>query len=355
MLKAILFDFNGIIADDEPLHLALFQKVLGEENIPLSREDYYGKNYLGMDDRDCFEAVLKAHGRDPGEDELKRLIERKARAYQESSTSHLRVFPGAAELVHRAAERYPLAIVSGALRPEIEMILAQAGLRSRFRVIVSAEDVREGKPSPEGFRKALREINAQSPSPGAGIQAVECLVIEDSPFGIAGARAAGMRCLAVTNSYPAERLKDADLTVSSLEGLGLEALEELFQPSDSPQTVLAYCPDLFFSAKISEAGRQLGVPVQVVSDSRRLETQARDLKPPLILIDLGGNGVDYPSLIQSLKQALPQARLVAYGSHVDKTLREEAQRAGCGQVLVRSEFVKALPELLVRKNFEEKG
>jgi len=343
MLKAIIFDFNGVIADDEPLHLELFQKVLGEEGLPLSEQDYYAKNYLGMDDRGCFGAVFKAHGRTATEGDIQRLIVRKAEYYKQAIQSRMILFPGAADFVKQAAARYPLAIASGALRHEIVMILEHAGIKPYFKVMVSAEDVRQGKPSPEGFMKALERLNAHPSRSTQPILASECLVIEDSPFGIAAARSAGMKCLAITNSYPAERLGEAHQIVKTLEGLRLEALEAFFR-----LPVLAYCPDLLFTSKISDTGRHLGIKVEVANSITQLEERASAVQPALVLIDLGSNGVDYPTSIRRLRDALPDTALIAYGSHVDKQLREEARTAGCNEVYVRSEFVKVLPDLLRR-------
>ncbi len=343
MLKAIIFDFNGIIADDEPLHLELFQKVLGEEGLPLSEQDYYAKNYLGMDDRGCFGAVFKANGRTATESDLQRLIARKAEYYKQAIRSKLILFPGAADFVKQAAGRYPLAIASGALRHEIVMILEHAGIKQYFDVIVSAEDVREGKPSPEGFIKALEQLNAHPSRSSKPILPGECLVIEDSPFGIAAARSAGMKCLAITNSYPAERLGEAHQVLKTLEGLGLERLEALFQ-----RPALAYCSDLLFTSKITDTGRHLGIKVEVANSITQLEARASAIQPALVFIDLGSNGVDYASSIRRLRNALPDTVLIAYGSHVDKQLREQAQSAGCHEVYVRSEFVKVLPDLLRR-------
>ncbi len=343
MLKAIIFDFNGIIADDEPLHLELFQKVLGEEGLPLSEQDYYAKNYLGMDDRGCFGAVFKANGRTATESDLQRLIARKAEYYKQAIRSKLILFPGAVDFVKQAAGRYPLAIASGALRHEIVMILEHAGIKQYFDVIVSAEDVREGKPSPEGFIKALEQLNAHPSRSSKPILPGECLVIEDSPFGIAAARSAGMKCLAITNSYPAERLGEAHQVLKTLEGLGLERLEALFQ-----RPALAYCPDLLFTSKITDTGRHLGIKVEVANSITQLEARASAIQPSLVLIDLGSNGVDYASSIRRLRNALPDTVLIAYGSHVDKQLREQARSAGCHEVYVRSEFVKVLPDLLRR-------
>jgi len=330
-----------VIADDEPLHLELFQRVLGEEGLPLSEQDYYGKNYLGMDDRGCFGAVLKIHGRPVTGGTLQRLIDRKAHYYQQAIQSRMILFPGAADFVRLAAQRYPLAIASGALRHEIMMILGHAGIKQYFEAIVSAEDVREGKPSPEGFIKAMERLNHPPTRSAQPILPGECLVIEDSPFGIAAARSAGMKCLAITNSYPAERLGEAHLVIRTLEGLELEVVETLFN-----QSVLAYCPDLLFTSKITDTGRHLGIKVEVVNTVAQLEKRATALAPGLILIDLGSNGVDYAGSIRRLRSALPNTPLIAYGSHVDKQLREQARTAGCNEVFVRSEFVKALPDLL---------
>jgi beta-phosphoglucomutase len=227
MLKAIIFDFNGVIADDEPLHLEMFQKVLAEQAIPLFREEYYSK-FLGMDDRDCFKAVLGARKR-PADDELvDLLIAKKAEYYQQAINERLIIFPGVTELITAAAARYPLAIASGALRHEIDGILAAIHLRSSFAAIVSAEDVHHGKPHPECFLTALDRLNQSRTTGGPPIDAASCLVIEDSTWGISGAHAAGMQCLAVTNSYSAQALAAADRVVASLKEVRLADLDALF-------------------------------------------------------------------------------------------------------------------------------
>lgn len=215
MFKAIIFDFNGVIVDDEPLHLELFRAVLSEEGIPLTDEEYQAK-YLGFDDRGCFQAVLWDAGREAestDETRIAALIERKASLYVEAIKERYLLFPGVVELVKRLAEQYSMAIASGALRNEIEIVLAQGGIRECFREIVAAEDVSACKPDPEGYLKALALLNAGHPET---INAGECLVIEDSVAGIEAAKRAGMHCLAVTNSYPSEKLSQADRIVSSL-------------------------------------------------------------------------------------------------------------------------------------------
>jgi HAD superfamily hydrolase (TIGR01509 family) len=225
MLRALIFDFNGIIVDDEPIHFELFRRVLAEEGIGLTEKDYYAR-YLGFDDRGAFTAAYQDHGQPLAERLLARLIDRKAFYYQSEIRNKVRIFPGVEKLVADLAPTFPLAVASGALRHEIEAILSAAGLLKHFMVVISAEDVKHGKPEPEIFLKALAGLNVQVQN-GASIVAADCLVIEDSKEGIRGARRAGMKCLAVSNSHPAELLREANAVVGSLEEVDLSFLEEI--------------------------------------------------------------------------------------------------------------------------------
>jgi HAD superfamily hydrolase (TIGR01509 family) len=225
MLRAVIFDFNGIIVDDEPIHFELFQKVLGEEGIALTEEAYYG-GYLGFDDRGAFSAGYRDNNRQLSDAKLVELIDRKAVYYQEAIRNHVAIFPGVKNLIHSLAGELPLAVASGALRQEIETILTTAGLLDYFRVIISAEDVSQGKPEPEIFLKALAKLNGAA-EPGNLLKPDECVVIEDSREGIKGARRAGMKCLAVTNSHRASLLSEANAVVKSLEAIDLGFLQRL--------------------------------------------------------------------------------------------------------------------------------
>lgn len=225
MLRAVIFDFNGIIVDDEPIHFELFQRVFGEEGMALNEADYYAR-YLGYDDRGAFIAGYRDNERQLDDDKLTELIERKARYYQEAIRNHVAIFPGVKSLVTSLAPSLPLAVASGALRHEIETILATAGLIDHFKAIVSAEDVERGKPEPDVFLKALGALNHRGGN-GKPIVAADCVVIEDSKEGIRGARRAGMNVLAVTNSHPAELLNEASAVVDSLEDVALGFLQKL--------------------------------------------------------------------------------------------------------------------------------
>ncbi|BFU96320.1 MAG: putative Beta-phosphoglucomutase [Nitrospira sp.] len=226
-LRALIFDFDGVIADTEPLHFSGLQKTLHEIGIDLTESDYFA-NYLGYDDRGCFLAALTAHGRQIDPATLRQLMERKATAYLESVKDHPVIFPGVADLVREAAARHPLAIASGALRHEIEYILEQAGLRKEFSHVTSAEDVTRGKPDPQPFLLALEALRRlHDPTLTAG----SCLVIEDSLPGIRGAKAAGMKVLAVANTHTLQDLHEADATAPNLEQMGLSEIHSRVWPS----------------------------------------------------------------------------------------------------------------------------
>jgi len=222
VLKAILFDFDGVLADTEPLHFRMFQQVLQEEQIPLSERDYYQK-YIGFDDRGCFHAVLSEHGRNSSPETMHRLIERKAAAMRRHLATTNVLYPDALAFVKSSASRYRRAIVSGALRREIDMILATADIHDDFEHITAAEDVSDGKPQPDGYLRTLQALNRRAP-----LLASECLVIEDTVFGILAAHAAGMRCVALSTTTSPDQLGLADAIVPTLTDCDLASLERRF-------------------------------------------------------------------------------------------------------------------------------
>jgi len=232
MLRAIIFDFDGVVADSEPIHLAVFQRILGEQGLFLSPEEYY-TDYLGYDDKGCFRAFLTAHGPSPSDKTIDDLVARKAQAYLDHIKQHVLIFPGVRELVREAASRHRLAIASGALRNEIEYVLECAGIRKEFEHITSAEDVRRGKPDPEPFVHALASLNRAPRSGQAGLAPDDCLVIEDSIPGIRAAHAAGMKVLAVANTHTAQDLREADALTHSLADVKLPDLETRLWPTDA--------------------------------------------------------------------------------------------------------------------------
>lgn len=225
MLKAVLFDCDGVIADSEHLHFALFQKVLAEIGVPLSKEEYLDK-YLAMDDKGCFGAVLSARGRVLSEADVAALIAKKTALYKKTAAENLVILPGVVEFVMAVSQRYPLAMASGALQEEVRLMINAAGIAHYFDAVVAAEDVTRGKPAPDAYLAALAEINKKYPD--RRIRPEECLVVEDSKHGLLSARAAGMKCVAVTTSYPAEALAAADRVVPVLTAVRVRDLESLF-------------------------------------------------------------------------------------------------------------------------------
>ena len=229
MIRAILFDFNGVLVDDEPIHLDIFQRVLADEGVPFSAAEYFTR-FLGLDDRACFAAVLAEAGEPVTVPRLMRLIARKASYYQERiRKGGYPFFPGAVELVVAlAAQGRMLGVVSGALREEVEGALRQTQLLDRFKVLVTAEDVEEGKPDPQGYLRALEALNSLPPLPERLLHPHEVLAVEDSPAGLAAAAEVGLATLAIAHTYPVERLRGADAVAARLGDLTPERLERLF-------------------------------------------------------------------------------------------------------------------------------
>lgn len=227
-MRAVIFDFDGVIADTEPLHFEGLRRTLATIGIPLTEADYYA-NYLGFDDRGCILEALRVNQRPSTDSIVQDLMQQKAVAYLASIRDHLVIFPGVREFVEEAAALFPIAIASGALRPEIELILDEAGLRKAFRHITSAEDVTRSKPHPEPFLHALAGLNRQLVSPVLAPN--DCLVIEDSLPGIRAAKAAGMKVLAVTNTHTVQDLHEADAISPNLRETQLAELRTRLWPS----------------------------------------------------------------------------------------------------------------------------
>lgn len=218
MLRAIIFDFDGVIADTERLHLQGFRLALEAHDISISEQQYLAR-YLGLDDRDGFEAILGDRGVQADAPTIGGLMENKARIFRELVGERVEIFPGVRDLLSDLRRReipLPTAIGSGALASEIRAILRIAGLDVYFDEVVAADHVSRGKPDPEIFLEACKRL---SESVAPGLQAQDCVVIEDSLGGIQAGIRAGMKTVAVTNSYAPQELGEADLVVSSLTEL----------------------------------------------------------------------------------------------------------------------------------------
>src|SRR5262249_55956509 len=172
MVRALIFDFNGVLADDDPIHMEAFQRVINEEGLSFTDEEYLDK-YLPLNDWDCFRTLFAEHFRPLPQDKLEDLVRRKSAYYFQSIDGKTVLFEEAAMAVKAAAARFWLAIASGARREEIFYILEQGGIKTCFSAIVAAEDVRFGKPHPEPFSRAHEKLQAMEPS----LTTSECIAI----------------------------------------------------------------------------------------------------------------------------------------------------------------------------------
>jgi beta-phosphoglucomutase len=224
VLKAVIFDFDGVIADSEPCHLAAFNHILSEFGIEITTEQYY-TSYLGFTDYELLEDVGRHYKTDYNGRSIETLAEQKAEVFQKlvKQTDHL--IDNVKEFINKLMKNgVRLAINSGAIRADIEIMLQGSGLENSFEVIVSADDIAKGKPDPQGYLLALKLLNEKS----AGLlTAGQCIAIEDSRWGITSAKKAGMQVIAVTNSYTAGELTGADLVVDSLTQLDIGDLQKL--------------------------------------------------------------------------------------------------------------------------------
>lgn len=229
MIQAILFDFNGVIIDDEPLYMAAYQGALREQGIELTENDYYGA--LGMDDKTFVRAAFERAQRTLTNDILKVVLEGKGVRHRKLIENELPLFPGVVTFLKATSRHYSLGLVSMALQDEIQYVLERGRMRSLFSVIVSAEDVNVCKPAPDCYRTALERLNekrrAERRQP---LIASECLVIEDSPPGIQSGRQAGMRTLGITSTVPEEQLRvaGAEVVSASLADWTVDAVRHVF-------------------------------------------------------------------------------------------------------------------------------
>ncbi len=225
MVRVVIFDFDGVIADTETIHFSCLRTVLAEEKkINLDRK-IYDELYLALDDRACFKKALSSVEIEITEAKIDEMISKKSNLFL-TYLQEIKLFPGIVEWIEEASTKFTLAICSGALRKEIVDILSSNHLLRHFTVITSAEDFIESKPSPEGYLKTLQNLNRQLGNQ-VEIRASECLVIEDSIAGIRAARAAGMPCVAITNSYPMEQLREANIVINNITDLDIENIRYL--------------------------------------------------------------------------------------------------------------------------------
>lgn len=225
MLRAVIFDFDGVIADSEFLHYKALNKVFNLHGVHVPKNIHWEK-YLGYSDIENIQAVSDDYKMNLSAEQVRDLARQKAEFFKDlvkEETAILEGVEGLIEMLRRHHIRR--AVCSGAIREDIEQMLAGSDLMDAFEVIITAEDVQKGKPDPQGYLLALRELNRDQKDP---IKPGDCVVIEDSHWGLAAAAAAGMHRVAVTNTYPAEQLQDkAEMIIARLDELTLEDLKNI--------------------------------------------------------------------------------------------------------------------------------
>ncbi|MBA3885204.1 MAG: HAD family phosphatase [Acidobacteria bacterium] len=217
MITAIVFDFDGVLADSEPLHFRALREMLASLGVALSAEHYYS-TYVGYDDVGVFRLLEEEQGWGLDEEKIAALIAEKSRMFEDMVAAADVLFPTAIPCIERLGAQYPLGIASGALKHEIQHILRRHRLEDRFRFIVASGDTPRSKPSPDPYTRAA-ELHGLPPS--------ACLAIEDSKWGIEAAKTAGLKCVGITTTYDAESLPGADAIINSLDEFTVELIHEI--------------------------------------------------------------------------------------------------------------------------------
>jgi beta-phosphoglucomutase len=223
LLTAIVLDFDGVIVNSEPLHLRAFQEVLAADGLALSAQAYYDV-YVGLDDEGMFRALAEHRGLPGDAAWVGRMVASKAARMQALLADGSPLFAGAADRIRELAAIVPVAIASGALRHEILQVLDGAGLTSAFSAIVAAGETAQGKPAPDPYARAVELLAEQV---GRAIESARVVAVEDTIQGLASARDAGLRTVAVTTTYPPVALGDANAVVASLREVTTDLLERV--------------------------------------------------------------------------------------------------------------------------------
>jgi beta-phosphoglucomutase len=217
-IRAVVFDFDGVLADSEPLHLKAYQALLEPHGIHLDQKTYF-ERYLGYDDEGALRQIAEDNGLMVADEEIEMLVVEKGHVFEALVGSRDLLYPGAADCLRRLAAAWPVGIASGALRADIDLLLRGANVGDAIRFIVAAGDTDRTKPAPDPYLRAA-ELHGVAPA--------ACVAIEDSHWGLESARTAGMRTIAITHTYPREALRGAaEVVVDSLAELTADFIARL--------------------------------------------------------------------------------------------------------------------------------
>lgn len=229
MIRALLFDFNGVIIDDEPVQMKAYQNVLKAEGIDLTEENYY--DCLGMNDEVFIKTNYKRVGKQVADEKVLELAEAKTAKWRELIDKEIPLFEGIDGFIKRMENHFALGLVSMARRPEVDYVLEKTGLRESFLSIITAENVSSTKPDPECYKMGFREVDLAITNLGRSpLTRNQCVVIEDSPPGIVSGKSAGLKALGVTNTVGADDLRNAgaDAVTDLLRDWSPESFNQVF-------------------------------------------------------------------------------------------------------------------------------
>jgi beta-phosphoglucomutase len=233
VLKAVLFDFNGVIINDEPIHRELIDELLLAENLQPQGKEFWQVS-LGRSDRACLRDLLKMRGRFISDEGLEKLIAKKAIAYRQrlDNLVTLPVYSEVVQFIEKLyTSGYKLAVVTGAIRSEVELVLKQSEIDRYFGTIVSGDEIKQSKPDPEGYLLAIERLNQIHPD--LNLLPSECLAIEDTFPGIQAVKSAGIQAVAIAHTYPFHMLqRQANWTIDSFADLELDRVNQFFDSKE---------------------------------------------------------------------------------------------------------------------------
>ncbi len=218
MLKAVIWDMDGVIIDSAPYHFKAWQEVFQKRGVTFTEEDF--KRNFGQRNDTIISNVL---GQGLSTSQIDTIADEKERDFRQKVRQHVKPLPGAIELIKSLKEHgFKLALASSAPTKNIRLVTQGLGIKNCFHAIVSGREVTEGKPSPQGFLLAAKKL---------GVAPENCIVVEDAVAGVTAAKRAGMYCLAITNTHPRVSLNEADIIIDTLESVTMNDLERLLNPN----------------------------------------------------------------------------------------------------------------------------
>ncbi len=229
VLKAVLFDFNGVIINDESIHHQALEELLLAENLSLQGKELW-KMSVGRSDRSCLREILNSCGRFVTDEYLDKLVIKKASIYRQrlQQLVTLPIYPEVIQFIEKMhASSYKLAVVTGSVRSEAELVLKQAEINRYFEAVITGDDINASKPDPEGYLLAVNMLNQLNPE--LNLLPSECLAIEDTFAGIQSAKSAGIQVVAIANTYPFHMLqRRANWTIDAFADLELDRVTKFF-------------------------------------------------------------------------------------------------------------------------------